>query len=91
MKHKVLAVIGAGASGLAAAIEAAREAQARNESVKIVLYERLPKVGKKILATGNGRCNILNSGDGKGKYFGDKKLIRTVFDKYPLLTKSANT
>ncbi len=49
------AIIGGGASGLCAAIFAAR----RGKSV--LLLERLPRVGKKILSTGNGRCNIANA------------------------------
>lgn len=49
------AIIGGGAAGLAAAIMAAR----RGKSV--LLLERLPRVGKKILSTGNGRCNITNA------------------------------
>ncbi len=51
-----IAVIGGGASGLTAAITAARE----NAGLKIAVVERLPRVGKKILATGNGRCNLSN-------------------------------
>jgi len=46
-----VAIIGAGASGLAAATAAGPGA---------VLFERLPRAGKKILATGNGRCNLGN-------------------------------
>ena len=48
-------IIGAGASGLAAAISAAAAGGAG-----VVLFERLPRAGKKILATGNGRCNAGN-------------------------------
>jgi len=47
-----IAIIGAGASGLAAAIAA---------GLGVVLFERLPRAGKKILATGNGRCNLGNA------------------------------
>jgi len=50
------AIIGAGAAGLAAAIEAARFGQT------VTLYERMDRVGKKLLATGNGRCNLMNTG-----------------------------
>ena len=57
MKRYDIAVIGGGASGLAAAISAKRTD--RNLSVAVI--ERLPKVGKKILATGNGRCNLSNN------------------------------
>ena len=84
MQQKKLAIIGAGASGMAAAIEAAREARNCNEDIKITLYEKLPKVGKKILATGNGRCNILNCGSFDGKFNGNKKLVDTVFENYPV-------
>ncbi|MGZ5453765.1 MAG: NAD(P)/FAD-dependent oxidoreductase [Candidatus Aminicenantales bacterium] len=49
-----LAVVGAGASGLVAAISAAR----RGASVTVL--ERLSWIGKKLLATGGGRCNLLN-------------------------------
>jgi hypothetical protein len=49
-----VAVIGAGAAGLAAAISAARSGAA------VIVLERLPAVGKKLLATGGGRCNLLN-------------------------------
>lgn len=52
--HLDLAVIGAGAAGLVAAISAAR----RGASVTVL--ERLPWIGKKLLATGGGRCNLLN-------------------------------
>ena len=49
-----IAIVGAGASGLAAGITAGRT------GARVVLLERLPRVGKKILATGNGRCNLGN-------------------------------
>lgn len=53
LKQDVL-IIGGGASGLIAAITSAR----RNQTVTIL--ERKDKVGKKILATGNGKCNYTN-------------------------------
>lgn len=49
-----VAVVGGGASGLVAAIEAARSGR------DVVVYEAADRVGKKILATGNGRCNLTN-------------------------------
>ncbi len=58
------AIIGGGASGLFAAITAAR----RGKSV--LLCERLPRVGKKILSTGNGRCNITNHTITPDRYHG---------------------
>lgn len=49
-----IAVVGAGASGCMAAIAAARE------GCLVDLYEKNEKIGKKIYATGNGRCNLTN-------------------------------
>ncbi len=54
MRSVEVMVIGGGASGMMAAITAA-EAGAH-----VVLIEKLNRVGKKILATGNGRCNFTN-------------------------------
>ena len=51
----IVGIVGAGASGMAAAITAAE-----NENVRVVLFERQARVGKKLLATGNGRCNLTN-------------------------------
>ena len=82
MNGKKLSVIGGGASGMAAAIEAARYAKNHNLNIDITVYEKLSKAGKKILATGNGRCNILNSEPHNGKFCGNKKFINTVLDKY---------
>lgn len=48
-------IIGAGASGLVCAITAAKN------SKKVLLIEKNSKVGRKILYTGNGRCNITNT------------------------------
>mgnify|MGYP000884144840 FL=1 len=49
-----IAVIGGGASGLTAAIAAAKN------GAEVTIYEKMNRVGKKILATGNGRCNYTN-------------------------------
>ena len=46
-------IIGGGASGMAAAISAAQA----NPSAQITILDGLDRIGKKILATGNGRCN----------------------------------
>ncbi len=49
-----IAIIGGGASGILAAISAAR-----NGAI-VTIYERCDRIGRKILATGNGRCNYTN-------------------------------
>lgn len=56
MKTTDILIIGGGASGLSAAIQAKRT----NPAKSVTVIEHLPKVGKKILATGNGRCNLGN-------------------------------
>lgn len=55
MKFDIM-IIGGGASGLAAAISAKRTSPQKS----VAVIEALPRVGKKILATGNGRCNLTN-------------------------------
>ena len=52
-------VIGGGAAGLMAAGTAARE----NREAEVLLVERNGLLGKKLLLTGKGRCNITNGGD----------------------------
>ncbi len=53
---KPVVIVGGGAAGLAAAIFCAR----RFGGERVVLLEKQPRVGKKLLATGNGTCNISN-------------------------------
>lgn len=53
---KTILIVGGGAAGIAAAISAADAAP----GARILLLERLDRVGKKLLATGNGRCNLTN-------------------------------
>ena len=58
-------VLGGGAAGLAAALAAAQTAP----GARVTVLEHNPKVGKKLLATGNGRCNLDNTAIGPDKYF----------------------
>ncbi len=51
-----IAIIGGGAAGLCAAITAKR----LNPKAEIYIFEALDRVGKKLITTGNGRCNITN-------------------------------
>lgn len=54
MKNRTVGIIGGGACGLTAAIAAARA------GARVTLMEHMDRVGKKILSTGNGRCNLTN-------------------------------
>ncbi len=70
-------IIGAGAAGIAAAISAKR----RNRSV--VVCDRMAKIGKKILASGNGRCNLLNERLDESFYNPPARdLVRSIFGKF---------
>ena len=66
VKIMIVGIIGAGASGMAAAITAAK-----NPNIQVTLFERQARVGKKLLATGNGRCNLTNLNACNGGYHGD--------------------
>ena len=55
-----LLVIGGGASGMTCAIAFARECKEAGVSADIVILEKNDRIGKKVLATGNGRCNLGN-------------------------------
>lgn len=61
---KKIAVIGGGAAGMMAAIQAA------DAGALVDLYERNDRVGKKLLATGNGKCNFSNLDMQKNAYYG---------------------
>jgi hypothetical protein len=78
MSHMIydVCVIGGGASGLCAAISACRE------GASVLVLERMDKTGKKILATGNGRCNLTNSAIVGGQIAPD--VYRSSRRKFPL-------
>lgn len=70
-------IIGAGASGIAAAINLKR----KNPKDNILIIEHQDRPLKKILATGNGKCNIGNQLL-KPVDFGDHEIINSVFSEY---------
>lgn len=77
MSKKVI-IIGGGASGLMAAITAAQK------DAIVTLIEHKDKVGKKILMTGNGKCNLTNMSDIRGKYYGnDLDRIYAILERFP--------
>ncbi|MDO4491539.1 MAG: aminoacetone oxidase family FAD-binding enzyme [Lachnospiraceae bacterium] len=73
---KKIVIIGGGASGLMAGIMAARAGAA------VTILEKCEKPGKKILATGNGRCNLTNRNQEISCYHGDKERIRRVLSGF---------
>ena len=70
LKHDVI-IIGSGAAGMIAAISAAERHR------KVLLIEKADRPGRKILASGNGRCNLMNRG--KPRYYGDPGFAGKVF------------
>lgn len=75
-------VIGAGASGLAASIACMRTFKEHGINAKVMLFEALPRCGKKILATGNGRCNLTNKFAESTPYGGDKDFAKAVISQF---------
>ncbi len=61
-----IGIIGGGAGGMAAALAAAE-----NPNAQVILLERQARVGRKLQATGNGRCNLTNLHAAQGGYHGD--------------------
>ena len=68
-----LAVIGGGAAGMAAAVTASRAGDS------VVILEAGDAPGKKISASGNGRCNLMNSG--KPRYYGESGFAKEVISR----------
>jgi predicted Rossmann fold flavoprotein len=69
-------IIGAGASGLMAAAAAA------SKGARVALLEHKDDIGKKILATGNGRCNFTNTDMSVNKFHGSKTLIKNGLSQF---------
>lgn len=71
-------ILGGGAAGLCAAAALGRS------GLRVTLLEKLPRVGKKLLATGNGRCNLSNT-DMQPAYYGDAApFVRKVYETTPV-------
>lgn len=76
---KKVVIIGGGASGLMAAITAA------HKGACVTVIEHKDKIGKKILMTGNGKCNLTNVSDIRGKYYGeDIERIYKILEQFPV-------
>ena len=74
MANRVV-VAGGGASGLVAAVFAA------GNGAEVTILEHKDRIGKKILMTGNGRCNLTNMSDVRGKYYSsDEDSLNRIYD-----------
>ena len=76
---RTIIVVGGGASGMAAAIAAAEQS-----NTEVILLERQQRLGRKLLSTGNGRCNLTNRNAGPDCYHGeDPKFTGPVLAALP--------
>ena len=74
----VIGIIGGGASGMAAALAAAE-----NPNAQVLLLERQARLGKKLLATGNGRCNLSNlHANARGYHGNDADFARYAISQF---------
>lgn len=72
-------IVGAGASGMMAGISAARS------GAKVLILEHMDSAGKKILATGNGKCNFTNEKQGIAYYRSNNPaFVLPVFEQFGL-------
>ena len=70
-------IIGAGASGLMCALECARAGK------KTILLEKDALIARKILVSGNGRCNLTNRHISPAYYHADAPLIENIVARFP--------
>lgn len=75
-------IIGGGAAGLFASVLLARNAKRAGLSPSVLLLEKQPRVGKKLLSTGNGTCNISNANATPDRYHGDRNLANAVIHQF---------
>lgn len=73
-----IAVIGAGAAGLAASIFSAEAATKGDRSQRIVLLDGAKTIGAKILVSGGGRCNVTHEVVTPTDFFGNRHIIKNV-------------
>ena len=80
MKNKSIkiAIIGGGAAGLAAAVTCGE----RFGKGSTAIIEKQARTGRKLLATGNGRCNITNRNVSPEHYYGDRQIINSVLSGF---------
>ena len=72
-------ILGGGAAGLAAALAAAQT----DPTARVTVLERSPRPGKKLLATGNGRCNLDNEGITPESYSSADRAALDAYQQHP--------
>lgn len=80
MEDAAVAIIGGGPAGLFCAAHAASDER------RVILFEKMPSCGKKLLITGSGQCNLTHDGDAReflGKYGGQGRFLRMALRAFP--------
>ena len=72
-----VAIIGGGASGLVCAC-----VLAKSGNIDVTVFEKNERVGKKLLSTGNGRCNMTNLSASPSDYFEAAEFVSRALEKY---------
>lgn len=78
---KKVTVIGAGAAGLMASIYLKEQAVKNNHDLEVVVLEKNDRVGKKILSTGNGKCNFSNVYL-EPKYYNNPEFVKPILESF---------
>ncbi|TFG64633.1 MAG: NAD(P)/FAD-dependent oxidoreductase [Nitrospirales bacterium] len=77
-EHVDIAIVGAGAAGLAASIFAAET----NPALRIALLDGAKTIGAKILVSGGGRCNVTNQKVTASDFHGNRKVIERILRRF---------
>jgi predicted Rossmann fold flavoprotein len=79
-----VAVVGAGAAGLTAAIAAADTLSKKEAPGRVILLDGAKHIGAKILVSGGGRCNVTHDVVTPNDFFGNRNIIRNVLAAFPV-------
>ncbi len=77
-EHHHIAIIGAGAAGLAAAIAAGEALRAQARDARVVLLDGARSLGAKILVAGGGRCNVTHDVITPADFNGSRNIVRNI-------------